>query len=344
MERNRCISDEELAEQLLHMPAAADRVRLVALDQTGLVSSAKERSLRRELAIQTARLGSDAPQVRVLAERLRLQQNLRTQVQAEIQRSETVAPERQEGVFILHGRVVNRERLGQAGLTVSAVDRNGKAEVYVCTDERGYFKLELLVKEQTVRRELLLLVSDKDGAILYRGTEAHKIVSEGVVYREIVLGEEKPEEPCPPPPEPEPETVKVPDVVGLPEAQAVEVLKKAKLGIGERTTRLAPNQVGLVLAQNPLAGSEVPGGSSVDLVIGVAKPVPVPKVVGLRFEAARERLLAAGLTLGTVKEQDGEPPGFVLEQSPEAGEEVPPGTPVHLVVSRAKGRGITAQA
>jgi len=59
-----------------------------------------------------------------------------------------------------------------------------------------------------------LQVSDKKEAVLFRGIEAHRIVPETVVYREIVLGEQKPQEPCPPPPEPQPETVRVSDVTG----------------------------------------------------------------------------------------------------------------------------------
>jgi hypothetical protein len=336
VEKNRCISDEEFAKQVIDVPATADRVRLVALDHTGSLGSAKERSLRRELAIQTARLGSDAPQVKVLAERVRLQEVLRTQTVAEIQRSETVAPERQTGIFILQGRVVDRQHLGQPGLTVSAVDRSGRPETHKCTDDRGHFKLEVSVKDPAAPRELFLQVSDKDGAVLFRGTEAHQIVSEGIVYREIVLGEEAPEQPCPPPPEPQPETVRVPDVVGRPETQAIEVLKTANLDIGERSTKPAPNQAGLVLAQNPKAGSEVPIGTAVDLVIGETKLVAVPKVVGLKVEAAHETIAKVGLTVGTVKEQESDKPGLVMEQDPKAGSEVPIGTAVDLVIGTAR--------
>ena len=275
MDTNRCITDEEFAKQVTEVPATADRVRLVALDHTSMLGSAKERSLRRELAIKTARLGKDAPQVKALAERLSLHQVLRTQMQAEIQRSETVTPERQSGIFILHGRVVNGGRLGQPGLTVSAVDRAGRPAAFTCTDDRGYFKLEIAVKDPA-GQGVFLRVSGKDGAVLYRGTEAYSIAAEGIVYREIVLGEQAAEVPCPPPPEPQPETVRVPDVTGQPEAKATELLKAAKLSIGDRKTRPAPDQVGLVLAQDPKAGSEVPIGTAVNLVIGAGRQVTRP--------------------------------------------------------------------
>ncbi|GKT07110.1 PASTA domain-containing protein [Desulforhabdus sp. TSK] len=335
MEKNRCINDEEFAQQAIDVPAAADRVRLVALDHAAMLAFAKERSLRRELAIQKARLGNDAPQVKDLAERVRLQQVLRVQTAAEIERGETVAPERQSGIFILHGRVVDRQHLGQAGLTVSAVDRSGRPQTYTCTDARGYFKMEIAVKEAAPQSELFLLVS-KDGAVLYRGTEAHSVVSEGIVYREIVLGGEAPEQPCPPPPEPQPDRVRVPDVVGRTEAQAQELIKAAKLGIGERTTRPAPNQVGLVLAQSPKGGAQVPIGTAIDLTIGVARMVTVPNVIGLKVEAARETIARAGLAFGVARERESDRPGLVLEQDREGNKEVPAGTLVNVVVGRAR--------
>lgn len=340
MEKNRCINDEEFAQQAIDVPAAADRVRLVALDHAAVLANAKERSLRRELAIQKARLGSDAPQVRVLAERVRLQQVLRVQTAAEIERSETVAPERQSGIFVLHGRVVDRQHLGQAGLTVSAVDRSGRPQTYTCTDGRGYFKMEIAVKEGAPQSELFLLVS-KDGAVLYRGSEAHSVVSEGIVYREIVLGEEAPEPPCPPPPEPQPDRVRVPDVVERTEAQAQELLKAAGLSIGERTTKPAPNQVGLVLAQSPKAGSEVAIGSPVDLVIGTDVLVAVPDVVGKPEKQAVELIKAARLSIGerTTKPAPNQV-GLVLVQSPKAGSEVAIGSSVDLVIGTADLVGV----
>jgi len=94
--------------------------------------------------------------------------------------------------------------------------------------------------------------------------------------------------------------------------------------------------VGLVLAQDPKAGSEVPIGTAVDLVIGAAKQVTVPKLVGLKVEVARRILTKIGVTVGTVNEREAEEAGVVLEQDPEAEKEVPLGTPVNLVVGTVK--------
>lgn len=338
MEKNRCISNEEFAKQAIDTPAAADRVRLVALDNAGTLASAKERSLRRELAIKTDRLGKDAPEVNELTERLKQQQALQLQTKAEIERGQTDAPERREDLFVLHGRVVNSQQLGQPGLTVSAVDSAGKAVVFECTDDRGYFKLEIGVEDSQKLTLVSLQVSEKSEKVLYHGDETHKVVSEGVVYREIVLGREKPVEPCPPPPkpEPQPDKVKVPNVVGKPETKAIELLKAAKLSIGDLKTEPDPERVGLVLAQDPKAGSEVPTETPVNLFIGVAKQILVPKVVGLKLKSARNKLRGSGLTVGTIKRRVSDRVDVVLDQDPEAGREVTVSTPVNLVVGSAQ--------
>ncbi len=265
MQQKHRIREEEFARQAQDAMATADRARLVALDRTALLIQAKERSLRRELAIKTERLGQDTAQVKVLSERLRLHSVMRDQATAEIQRGQTEPPECREGVFVLHGRVVGRHRLGWTGLTVSAVDGSGRAQDFACTDEQGYFKMEIASEES--KENVLLQVSDKKGSILYRGSEANQVVSQGVVYREIFLKEDKGDEPCSPPPEPQPGRVLTPNVVGQSEDKAKEMLKAAGLRAGKRKTISDPERVGLVVKQNPQFGTEVSPGTVVELYI-----------------------------------------------------------------------------
>jgi stage V sporulation protein D (sporulation-specific penicillin-binding protein) len=67
-----------------------------------------------------------------------------------------------------------------------------------------------------------------------------------------------------------------------------------------KTTHLKDRTVGegeVVTAQIPAAGAAIPGGSTVVLYLGQAKPeeqAAVPNVVGLTFDAARAELEKAG--------------------------------------------------
>ncbi|MHC4598132.1 MAG: PASTA domain-containing protein [Planctomycetota bacterium] len=131
----------------------------------------------------------------------------------------------------------------------------------------------------------------------------------------------------------------VPDVVGKPQAEAEEILRREGFGIGEVTSAPAPGrtELGTVLSQKPAAGEKTKTRVSVALVVAV-KPETVAKVpglVGLARARAEELLKEAGLALGnvTTEERENEAVGTVLRQTPEAGLEVPPGTKVDLVVA-----------
>jgi hypothetical protein len=345
--KERPISDEVFANELCGIAGTSDRVRLVALDRTSVLAAADENRLRREIARQTATSGPDSPEVKALGEKLRVQQAMRRQFAAEIQRAETVPPKRQSDRYILHGRVVDRNRLGQKGLTVSAVNRQHHPFTFTCTDERGYFKLEIPTTDQgdngttapsvqPPQRELSLQVSDADQAILYRGEEVFTPTAGRVDYREIVLGDQR-EEPCPPPPA----SILMPDLKGRRESEAVAFLHELGLAVAERQTVPTDDddQVGVVIGQTPKAGVAVTAATPITLVIGVAaQTVRVPAVVGLLLQEARSKIRDSGLVLGTITGDPSES-SIVRAQAPEAGTEVPLRTAVNLAV-RPQEQGV----
>ena len=130
----------------------------------------------------------------------------------------------------------------------------------------------------------------------------------------------------------------VPNVVGMTQAQAAAAITGAGLTVGtvaEQTSTTVP--AGRIISQDPPAGNSVPPGSAVDLIVSkAAQIVTVPDVVGLSGTDAFTALSNAGLSLGTVAEaySAAVPAGSVFSQSPLAGNSVPPGTAVNLVVSR----------
>ena len=201
MPNDRILNDDELNEEIAQILPAADRLRLVALDRTKSFSAAKTRSLQRELRIVQALSPDDSAQIAAATRRVELQQRFTTQTTAEIQRGEIAAPVRNPAALVLHGRVVDRNHLGQPGLVVSAIGDEGRALVFTCTDDNGYFRLDVPADRTGESRTVVtLLVSNSQQAILYRGTEVFPVEGNKVVYREIVLGDEPGEPPCPPPP------------------------------------------------------------------------------------------------------------------------------------------------
>jgi probable HAF family extracellular repeat protein len=132
--------------------------------------------------------------------------------------------------------------------------------------------------------------------------------------------------------------IPVPNVVGQTQAAATAAITAAGLILGMVTTQpsktVAP---GSVISQNPSAGADVAPGATVNLV--VSSGIPVPNVVGQTQAAATTAITGAGLTVGTVTQQQSNmvASGSVISQSPAAGSNVAGGSAVNLVVSSGSG-------
>ncbi|HDP24151.1 MAG TPA: PASTA domain-containing protein [Deltaproteobacteria bacterium] len=91
---------------------------------------------------------------------------------------------------------------------------------------------------------------------------------------------------------------------------------------------------GEVISQSPTAGTVVPYGSTVQLVISTGLcPVLVPDVVDMAEADAITAINDAGLVPEVVYAVTGQSKGYVYSQSPEAGDEVHPGSIVVITVS-----------
>jgi len=126
----------------------------------------------------------------------------------------------------------------------------------------------------------------------------------------------------------------VPDVTGKGTDDARKELEAAGFTVGDATPEASDKPPSTVLRQTPAASELVKQGSMVRLVIAEPAGIEVPKVAGLYEGKAKAAVESAGLKLGKIRrvehaERGG---GYVLKQTPVAGEKVPPGTEVELVV------------
>ena len=132
-----------------------------------------------------------------------------------------------------------------------------------------------------------------------------------------------------------PLTVVMPDVAGLAEAEALELLDVYELGLGVLAHRESPTDIGRVLEQWPAAGTRIDIGTGIDLVVAAVETVETPTVVGLSVDAARQVLTALRLDIGDETRQPSRTveDGIVLEQHPPAATRVAVGSAVGLVVA-----------
>jgi len=134
--------------------------------------------------------------------------------------------------------------------------------------------------------------------------------------------------------------VKVPQLVGLKEAEVGLALNQAGLELGQVIRE--PHEtvpVGTVTAQSAPAGQEIPAGSAVDLTVstGVAAPqtAAVPDLVGRPRGEAERALSEAGFAIEVLESYDDQAPqGQVIRQAPPAGTQVETGSTVTIGVSR----------
>ncbi len=136
---------------------------------------------------------------------------------------------------------------------------------------------------------------------------------------------------------------KVPVLVGTQRSVAVQQIRGRGLTPGVEEEESA-KPAGEVIRQAPSAGSELPRGSSVSIVVSKGeRKAKVPNVIGSERAEAVEALRAAGLA-PTVQEQTTEVPqqvGRVTDQFPPPGSEVKPGAEVTIVVGK---RGAETEA
>jgi beta-lactam-binding protein with PASTA domain len=325
------IAPDVLIEQMSDFPKAADQLRLGGLDHALRIQRSRLGATSRRLALAQARHPDDGETIARLEGQVAVETQVRRSLELGVQTAEIEVPARTAGTAVIHGRVLEQDGAAAAtGLTVAATEATGRVRSYACTDGKGYFRMDLPVGPGTTDT-VFLQVSGPDQSILYRGSEAIGLAGQEVTYRLIQLGGER-KPPCSEPPE----RATMPSLLGQPESVALATLGRIGLKLAQRLTQRDPNRAGLVLSQEPAAGTSIESGTSVTLVVGTADAadtVAVPELVGGTRDEASAKLKEAGLEVGTISPRPGERAGLVLSQDPAAGVRVAPGTAVALTVA-----------
>ena len=131
----------------------------------------------------------------------------------------------------------------------------------------------------------------------------------------------------------------VPDLLGLAQAQAEAALTSVGLTLGTVGEVFSDTVAGgLVVNQEPAAGTTVVSGTSVAVTVSLgpaSNGTTVPDLLGLTQTQAEAALTSVGLTLGTVSEaySDTVTAGLVVTQEPAAGAPVSSGSAIAISVS-----------
>lgn len=129
----------------------------------------------------------------------------------------------------------------------------------------------------------------------------------------------------------------VPSVEGMTQDEAANAIFAADLRPQFEEDFSDSVDTGLVIDSDPGAGTEIEPGSTVSVTIseGPSEAVIPEAITGMTESSARDALSSAGLSGGEVTEENSAtvPAGRVISASPAAGESVPVGSEVDLVLS-----------
>ena len=131
------------------------------------------------------------------------------------------------------------------------------------------------------------------------------------------------------------ESFNVPNLVGLDEAEAIQLLAYSKLLVGEVRYAFSDLEEGAVVSSNPPAQELLESGANVDLVISrglAASKIEMPQLVNLPLQEAINRLKAVGINSieTVVADANYRRVGQVVNQRPQAGRVTLPSAPVVL--------------
>jgi eukaryotic-like serine/threonine-protein kinase len=130
--------------------------------------------------------------------------------------------------------------------------------------------------------------------------------------------------------------VTVPNVVGLPSAQATQTLHNDHLTVGSSTVKTSNTTKGDVLSTDPKSGASVSKNSAVNLVVSGGPNIPtvaVPNVKGQQLTQAIQMLQGANLGYTIHDVTSNQPVGTVLSQDPVGGTKILETRKVQLTVS-----------
>lgn len=134
------------------------------------------------------------------------------------------------------------------------------------------------------------------------------------------------------------EIVKMIDVLGMEEAEAIAELDKANITYELERDYSDTFEEGKVMSQSVSEGDEVKQGEKVKLVISKGQEMKeIPDVVGKKSEEAKTLLIAAGFEVDIDEEYDDEiEEDYVISQSPDGETQAAKSSTVTIVVSKGK--------
>jgi len=248
-------------------------------------------------------------------EALKLKVELKYEASDKIAKDNIIRQSVAEGVELKEGETVT--------LTVSSGIDTVKIGDYAGMEQA---EAEEAIKKLGLKTTVSTAYSDEyeTGKVIETKPKAESAVAKGSTVTLVVsLG-------------PETTMVAVPQLIGSEEEAALAMCEEKGL-VAEVYYQENNANIGLVIDQSLAAGTSVEEGTYITLIVGVEEEdnIEVPDLIGSGEEAAKAVCEQLGLVAIVDYIEDDNNVGLVIEQSLQAGSEVPEGTGMYLVVGKA---------
>jgi hypothetical protein len=194
------LSDKEIIDKFDEGMAAAERGRTDGLKRLQTLQTVKNQAQIKEHRRLQAKLGAQHPRVQRLAARLKYNKGLAEDLAVEIDKSAIDVPPVDEKSWMVHGRVMDQNRIGLTGLTVGIFDAEGRwmrRFGHACTDRRGYFAIVSAPEKDDAGKAAqqatyFLHILGPDARLMHKDPDPLHLAIGRTVYREVVLDPDKP--------------------------------------------------------------------------------------------------------------------------------------------------------
>jgi serine/threonine-protein kinase len=127
--------------------------------------------------------------------------------------------------------------------------------------------------------------------------------------------------------------VTLPNLVGRTFDEANSELTQLQLTVQRVDQETTDQPANTVLAMNPVAGTQVDRGTTIQITVAVEAPIDVPNVVGQEQTAAQTTLTTAGFQIAVSPVPSNQPAGTVVATDPAGGTRAPKGSTINMQVS-----------
>ena len=186
-------TDQQTNEKLKEGLDSIDNERSKRLEHSRKIMQLSRQSLSKEELRLQSKYGSSSPRVKKLQRRIAYKEQVELGLEKEEGRSRVRVPVSDPKSWLVLGRVSGPDGKPQNGLTLSLFNQENQwvTELgYTCTDDLGYFELEVsdpALLKRYAKQPLNLTVTNDDKEVLHREKEPILLSSGRAEHRDIIL-------------------------------------------------------------------------------------------------------------------------------------------------------------